>query len=248
MVKTRLVPTACICYLLTSTAGMATAVDTEPPSFTALYRHWHEPSETVLDEARVTYSAHGLRVEQLGEDSGNVFIANYSEDAFWFLDRNRHLVHAIPVIVGASGEKGGAAASELADGSAGPVPDDENDAAQAVPERYSKIQVEPCNGLSRVSLGEIDFQGGTVQRWSCLYDDEAFEEHWFSGDAGVVVRIETRDGFVSELTDVSKRHVASAYFRPPSHYRSVEIEELINPAVPISSYREENNGQPQHRK
>ena len=245
MVNPRLVTHVCLCCLLTSPAGMATSVDTEPPSFTAHFRHWHEPSNTVLDEARITYSLHGLRVEQQGEAAGNVFIANYSEDAFWFVDRNRHLVHAIPVIVGADTEAGEVAATEMSGMSAEVLPGDRQDSALSIPRRFSAIQFEPCEGLSRVSLGELRFQGRAVQRWSCLFGGEEIEEHWFSDDAGVVVRTETPDGFVSELTDVqSRRFVASTSFRPPSHYRSVEIQELINSAVPISSYREEENGQP----
>ncbi len=108
---------------------------------------------------------------------------------------------------------------------------------------FSKIQVEPCEGLEKEALESAMFQGRTVQRWSCLFDGESVEEHWYAQNPGVVVRMATRDGFVSELTEIHRRHAAPAYFRPPSHYRSVEIEELINPAVPISSYLEKKNGQ-----
>ena len=207
------------CLLLLLPTLATATVETKEPSFTALYRYWHEPSETLLDEARVTYSSKGLRVEQLKDDSGNVFIANYAEHAFWFLDRKRHLVHSIPVLVTSQDVK--------------------NEASS-----YSIIQSEPCEGFDKVRGDESVFQGRAVQRWQCLHEGELFEEHWYAKNPGVVVRVETRDGFVSELTEVHQRHAAQAYFRPPSHYRTVEIEELINPAVPISSYREKPNGQP----
>ena len=235
MVKTRTCLLLFLCILLPLPMYALAAVETEPPSFTALYRHWHEPSDTLLDEARITYSSQGLRVEQLIGDSGNVFIANYAEDALWFLDRKRHLVHAIPVI-----ESPVVATDEATDPAmVGAVQNQPTQASRV----FSKIQVEPCEGLEKVSLGSSVFQGRAVQRWSCLFDGESVEEHWYTENPGVVVRIATRDGFVSELTEIHKRHAASAYFRPPSHYRPVEIEELINPAVPISSYIEKKNGQ-----
>ncbi|MGQ7848689.1 hypothetical protein ACUNV4_29605 [Granulosicoccus sp. 3-233] len=230
-----------LCYylLFVTLPALAAVETTEPPSFTAIHRLWHEPSDTVLDEARLVYSQWGLRAEQLADDSGNVFIANHAEDAFWFLDRKRRLVHEIPVVVSDSSAEEGesdVAGPPIAGARPGPP--------ESAPGVLSVVQLEPCKGMVKVSLGDSVFQGRDVHRWSCLIDGERFEEHWFAADPGVVVRMASRDGFVRELTEIHERHASAAYFRPPSHYRSVEIEELINPAVPISSYVEKKIGQP----
>lgn len=213
-----------IAVSLLSPAMTVTAKPMKPSSFSALYRYWHEPSKRLLDEARLTYSPHGLRIEQIKDDSGNVFIANYAEDAFWFVDRKRHLMHAIPVVVSTV------------------------DTPMAVPEQNTGpsefIQTEPCKGMHKVKLEGTRFQGRAVERWSCHLDGELMEEHWYASALGVVVRTSGSDGFVSELTQVQERDAAPAFFRPPSHYRAVNIEELINPAVPISSYEEKSHGQP----
>lgn len=211
--------------LLLFTPLLASATESlEQASFSAHYRFWHEPSQTLLDEARISHSPQGLRVEQLKDDSGNVFIANYAEDAFWFLDRKRHLVHAIPVTV-SSPESTAVEPQSAARGS-------------------SYMQVEPCAGLGRSRLADTVFQGRQVERWSCLLDGDIIAEHWYAPVPGVVVRDRSSDGFVSELIDLQTRQIALASFRPPSEYRSVGIEELINPAVPISSYHEKSVGQP----
>lgn len=193
-------------------------------AITASYRYWHEPSDTLLDEARVTFSPNGLRVEQLTGDTGNTFIANYADDALWFVDRKRQLFHAVPVVVSTP----------------------ESPSHSSVDDRAtpSIIQVEPCIGLEGELRGESIRRGRLVEHWLCTLNGDLIEEQWYANSPGVVVRTRSIDGFVSELTDIHRRHATKALFSPPSHYRAVGIEELINPAVPISSYNEEKNGQP----
>ena len=188
------------------------------PSFSAHYRLQHQPSTTVLDEARVLYSEAGMRVEQLIDQSANVFIANHAEEKFWFVDRRRQLVHSIPVTVTQQGTQ---------------ASDHSNHQSMA-----GFIQLSPCSGLEGKSGATELLQGRSVQRWTCLRGGEVVEEQWYATTPGVVVRSRTSDGYVSELTDLRDRESSSLDFQPPSHYRQVSIEELMSPAVPIGSYIE----------
>ncbi|ASJ74661.1 hypothetical protein [Granulosicoccus antarcticus] len=189
------------------------------PSFSALYRHHHQPSQTLLSEAQVLYSGHGVRVEQDKGGSGNIFIANFAEDKFWFVDQHRQLLHTLPVTI---------SKDEFESSSSQPV----------MGNSAGFLQFSPCNGMEG-KQGERDlWQGRIVQRWTCSYQGEAVEEQWFSPTLGVVVRSSTLDGYVSELTDVRERETRPHNFQPPSDYRSVSIEELMNPAIPIGVYIE----------
>lgn len=189
------------------------------PSFSAHYRFQHQPSTTVLDEARVLFSKEGTRVEQMMHGAANIFIANYVDQKFWFVDRQRQLVHAIPLV----------AAQHDSQASGGSM----------VHARAGFIQLSPCSGLT-AQAGETQlWQGRTVQHWNCLRRGELVEEQWYAPDPGVVVRSLTSDGYLSELTDLSARETSSQSFQPPSHYRQVSIEELMNPAVPIGAYIEQ---------
>ena len=190
----------------------------EHPSFSARYRLQHQPSTTVLDEARVLYSEAGMRVEQSIDQSANVYIANHAEGKFWFVDRQRQLVHTIPVTVTQ-------------------YETHESDPAIQQP-MAGFIQLSPCSGLEG-KPGETELlQGRSVQHWTCLRQGEVVEEQWYAPTPGVVVRSRTSDGYVSELTDLRDRESSALNFQPPSHYRQVSIEELMNPAVPIGSYIE----------
>lgn len=188
------------------------------PSFSAHFRMQHQPSETVLDEARVLFSATGMRVEQLSDQSDNVYIANHAEEKYWFIDRGRQVFHAIPVVVS------------------------QHDARPHDPSEIQRstgfIQLSPCSGLEGHSDGTQQWQGRTVQHWICTKQGERVEEQWYAPSPGVVVRSQTTDGYVSELTDLRNRDFSTLNFQPPSHYRSVSIEELVNPSVPIGTYIE----------
>ena len=188
------------------------------PSFSAHYRFLHQPSMTVLDEARVLYSEAGVRVEQLIDQSENVFIANHTEGKFWFVDRQRQLVHRIPVVV--------------------TQPETKASGHSVLQSMTGFIQLSACSGLDGKIAGMAVLQGRQVQQWSCMKEGELVEEQWYAPSPGVVLRSRTRDGYVSELTDLRHRESSSLNFQPPSHYRQVSIEELMNPAVPIGSYIE----------
>ena len=188
------------------------------PSFSAHYRLQHQPSTTVLDEARVLYSDAGMRIEQLIDQSANVFIANHAEGKFWFVDRQRQLFHSIPVTV--------------------TQPETQNSDHLNLKPMAGFIQLSPCAGLEGISDGTELLKGRVVQRWTCMKWGEVVEEQWYAPTLGVVLRSRTNDGYVSELTDLRDRESSSFNFQPPSHYRQVSIEELMNPAVPIGSYIE----------
>ena len=188
------------------------------PSFSAHYRLHHQPSTTVLDEARVLYSDAGMRVEQLLDQSANVFIANHAEGKFWFVDSQRQLFHSIPVTV--------------------TQPETQSSGHANLQPMAGFIQLSPCAGLEGTSTGTELLKGRVVQRWTCMRWGEVVEEQWYASTLGVVLRSRTNDGYVSELTDIRDRESSSLNFQPPSHYRQVSIEELMNPAVAIGSYIE----------
>ena len=188
------------------------------PSFSAHYRLHHQPSTTVLDEARVLYSDAGMRVEQFIDQSANVFIANHAEGKFWFVDRQRQLFHSIPVTV--------------------TQPETQSSGHPDIQPMAGFIQLSPCAGLEGRSTGTELLKGRVVQRWTCMKWGEVVEEQWYAPTPGVVLRSRTNDGYVSELTDFRDRDSSTLNFQPPSHYRQVSIEELMNPAVPIGSYIE----------
>jgi hypothetical protein len=216
-------------------------------SFSATYRYRHQPSDTLLDEARLLVSDTGLRVEQLFNGAANTFIANYATDQFWFLDRQRQLVHEIPVVA---------------------VPaSDQQTIGQESAGMAGYVQYLPCIGLQARLDGTENWHGRVVQRWSCLLKNdvtengagnaaagsvaEAFtpefaadvvETQWYAESPGVVLRSLSVDGFLSELVDIRECDLSVDNFRPPSDYRNVSIEELINPLMPISSYYESAGG------
>ncbi len=164
------------------------------------------------------YSAAGMRVEQLNDQSANVYIANHTEGKYWFVDRSRQVFHAIPVVVSQYEAQ---------------PPD------QSQPQPTTGfIQLSPCLGLDGKSDGTELWQGRPVQHWTCMELGERVEEQWYAPIPGVVVRSLTGDGYVSELTDLRNREFSSLDFQPPSHYRHVTIEELMNPSMPIGTYIE----------
>ncbi|NND89212.1 MAG: hypothetical protein HKN42_00010 [Granulosicoccus sp.] len=188
-------------------------------SFSALFRVVHEDSGTVLDEASVLSSELGVRVDQLHEDSASTFIANYAEHQIWFMDRRRQLVHQLPV--------------EL-------VQHDEADGIESVQHAPAGfIHHAPCGGATGRLQGNEMIHGRLVQRWICTLPDQSVDTQWYSTTHSLVLRARTVDGVVSELTDIRERTPKPESFRPPSHFRRVGIEELLNPIVPISSYVEQ---------
>ena len=188
------------------------------PSFSAHYRLQHQPSKTVLDEAHVLFSETGMRVEQLIDQSGNVYIANHAEEKYWFVDRSRRVFHAIPVVVSHHAARS-------------------SDPSQPQP-AAGFVQLSPCSGLEAQPDGTELWQGRPVQHWICRKLGEIVEEQWYAPIPGVVVRSQTHDGYVSELTDLRNRDFSPLDFQPPSHYRQVSIDELMNPSMPIGTYIE----------
>lgn len=224
-------------FLAASICLSTTEIQAETVAFRADYRYWHEATESALEQVRLTVGSRGFRVEQQLQGSGNVFLVNHDDDRFWFLDRHRQLVHAVPVHVSTVGESGPASTSTS---TSAPAPD----APIA-----GIVHDEPCSGIGfgdemqKTLKGQELHRGRMLERWHCTFEGALLEEHWFSRDLGLVQRIEHAHGFVSELTNIHRLDDKTLVFRPPSHYRLVEIEELINPAVPISSYIEKKPGQ-----
>jgi hypothetical protein len=206
-------------FLLSSTCLLCTAGLAAQQSFSAHYRYVHQPSDTLLDEALVLVSDAGIRVEQLLDDSGNVFIANYETGRYWFLDQHRQVVHEVPF-----------AADDTA------VEKDRHE--EEVATDLGFVQFSPCAGMDALMTGTETWHGRTVQHWTCTLDAQPVAEHWFAVVPGIVVRTSDHEGYVQELVDIRDRPVDAGDLLPPLHFRAVSIEELINPIVPISSYVE----------
>ena len=168
----------------------------------------------------------GLRVDQTIAGSGNTFLSNSATGQIWFLDRNRALLHEVPLRFG-SGES---------DDSVTSVSTDDIDA-------YGPgfLSYQPCSGLEGQLNSTVNMHGRSLQLWSCSDDLQLVEQQWFDTRFGVVVRAQSLDGYVGELVDLRERQVGEDSFLPPSHFRVVSIEELINDYLPIGSYQEPAN-------
>ena len=189
------------------------------PAFSAIYRYSHQPSETMLDSARVQVSEAGLRIDQLIEDSGNGLIANFETNQLWFLDSQRELVHQVPVIA------------------VDPV--DKQSAEQVAGLLPGFIQFTPCRGMRAIFSENVVLHGHILSRWQCQHDSgEQVQEQLFSTRLGVVLWSQDVNGFTSELVDVRLSEPNPGIFRPPSHYREVDLRELIQGSSLIDAYQE----------
>lgn len=194
------------------------------PTFSAIYRYSHKPSETILDSARVIVSEAGLRIDQVIDDSGNTFIANFQTDQLWFIDSRRELVHEVPVV----------------------VIETERDTGDDLLDDFFPgfIQFAPCQGMQAELTEKLVLHGHPLTRWRCHRDSNemvqngVIQEQLYSTRLGVVVWSKDADGFISELVDVRLREPNPGIFKPPSHYRDVDLKELIQDSSPIGVYQE----------
>lgn len=200
--------------------GETSSFDSVPsPSFSAIYRYTHGPSDTIVDSARVLVSEVGLRIDQTIDESGNTLIANFETNQLWFLDSQRELVHEVPVI-----------ANE-------PVG---HDGAEQVEGLYPGfIQFAPCHGLRAEFIEQVVLHEHIVSRWQCYLDsDDWVQQQLFSTRLGVVLWSKDTDEFITELVDVRMLKPNPGVFKPPSHYRDVDLRELIQGSSSIDVYRE----------
>jgi len=232
-----------IAGVVTVAAATTYAGETEPParaesgsdgvsspSFSAEYRYSHQASETLLDSARVVVSEVGLRIDQLMDHSGNGLIANFESNQLWFLNATRELVHKVPVIALGPLDQGTLDSRE---------PTDNQEPEQFGGLLPGFIQFAPCPGMRSEFIENVALHGHSLERWQCFLDQSnPALEQLFSPRLGVVLWSRDTDGFISELTDVRLQEPNPGVFKPPSHYRAVDLRELIQGTSAIEVYAE----------
>ncbi|MFK7856868.1 MAG: hypothetical protein AB8B79_22315 [Granulosicoccus sp.] len=174
------------------------------PAFSATYRYSHQPSELQLDTARVRISEVGFRVDHSMDDSANTLIANFVTDQMWFVDTQRKLVHEVPVL-----------ATDL---------QSEKSHEGGVTLFPGFIQFIPCQGMIAEFKNRVIRQDEELELWSCQLDSgEMVQEQLYSTQLGVVVSSQDSNGFLSQLDNIPQQSFDPDVFRPPTHYRTVDI-------------------------
>ena len=187
--------------------------------FTATYRYAHEPSATLIDASNIYVGDAGLRVDHTIDDSGNSLIANFDTNQLWFVNFRRAVVHEVPVT-----DISGAVSPGVQDTD---TPD------------FGFIQFAPCQGMQAKQIIEPKMSNQYLQRRRCRVDSsEWIQEQLFSSSLGVVVWSRDVDGFVSEVLDIREQATDPDRFKPPSHFRAVELRELIQGSSSIDVYQE----------
>lgn len=231
-----------IVLCLVSVDGTAQAIPPAKPAesstlLSARYQYRHQPSGTLLDEADILLGEHGMRIDQRIDGSANSFIVNYTSSTAWLLDRRRRLLHTIPL----KPEPVDVSTDASADVSLDVSPDVSTSSHMVPVGIPGFIQSTPCNGLEAQQDATQLWHGRLVQRWSCFLHEELLEEQWYASSLGLVVRSLDTNGFISELTEIRSQPMQAGQFRPPSHFQSVSLESLMDPALPIAVYVEPSN-------
>ena len=178
------------------------------------------PDGPVLRRTRVEISRHGRRVTR--PDTGERVVANDDLERLWFVDRERRVVHEVPLV--ASG--GGSARS-----------------VSGLPGRHAPplgevLAPAPCDGARAVGAAPASWRGRPVVRATC--DRGARGEpsvELFDAEAGVVVRV-LAPGRVEELRDLEFVRLPAERFVPSASLRPVGLRELLEGAAPVAGYVE----------
>lgn len=210
------------------------------PAFSAHHRLIHIASQEELVSQRFQVSEYGLKVDQLSSDQGASVIFNSVEDKLWMIDHQRGIYHQVPLVVstGSLPKRADGPYMTSANGTELPqLPDQRNTALEFAP----ALQFQPCQGMEGVYIDSQDAKMPGRQLWKCSYQDNLIETQWYDRRLGVVVYSESVDGFISELSHIKLQDFTPDHFQPNSRYRQVSVEELLQPNMRISRYKEFTN-------
>lgn len=216
-----------LCVALACGAGSVTGASASGPESPALTGIVAEhvvrtgPGGRIVDLRRVETSAHGTRTLSMGMRDGepylgtNEWLVNARLQRLWLIDRDRRVVHRVPLSAG-----------EPASG--GPA---------AEPTHGKVFAPAPCGDLHPVEVGADTWRGREVVAFDC--EDtlgRALSRESLDVDAGIVVRVVPGDGPVSEVRAIRARELGPERFLPDDSLREVGIREFLEGPAPLAEY------------
>lgn len=183
------------------------------PSISATHTKLHEPSGVQVMRAFIEISPQGLRVKDT--ETGGVYemLQDFVGENGWLLDHKRSIFHRVPVVE--MPELGAASPGQAA----------------------SFLGPHPCGNLQAVAQGAGRWRGRAVNAFDCVDNSSTVITVEFVDQIyGIVVYLQTVDGYIDELSSMSGRDFSDSHFLPPEDYREVEKSEFFFGAPQLAPY------------
>jgi len=95
-----------------------------------------------------------------------------------------------------------------------------------------------CEGWFGELKGERVWRGHVVQEWKCTDEQNVFvNKQYFNVQYGLVVRVESSNLSVDELTDLNMQGNIKYTFSPPASFYSVSKEQFVNDRAELKPYK-----------
>jgi len=158
------------------------------PSITARLKQYSLRDDSIVQNSWVVLSPHGMHVSD-AEGSSEV-LKNFHTKRIWMIDRKRKLYYALEV------EKYQQEYPALAT----------NLFSQA--SATNLMGQTACEGWFGKLIGERIWRGQVVQEWHCTDEQQVLvNKQYLSMDYGLVIRVQSANMAVDELTDIKTRAI-----------------------------------------
>ena len=181
----------------------------------------------IVDLRRVQTSEHGMRATSMGILGGEPYLgpsellASDALEALWLIDRERRVVHRVPLVAG----------DPAADASPG---------APSAPGAHGGVFARvPCEGAEAAEVGASTWRGRAVTLHDCLDPSgERLARQAYDAAAGIVVRSVERGGAVEEVRAIRALALGPERFVPSGTLREVGLREFLEGPSALESYAE----------
>jgi hypothetical protein len=209
--------TSGIALAASATSSGTTSSAYEGPSMIAELVTHNSKRESPKVVNRVAISSLGFRMEsdpRDGKTKPNLMIQNFQTRQFWLVDQDRRMFVEIP------DDDQGASDTQTA-----------NDYETGI------MTTRVCGDLPKRALGPSAWRGNKVTVWLCERGPIDGIKQFYSPYWRLVVREEHADGRVSELKNIKRMTVKAEAFRPPTGFRSTDINEFMGVIKPLETYQ-----------
>ena len=186
--------------------------------FSAVLVEYNRQNDQVKRRTKLSLSKYGMRTEGLNLESSvqqMVFIQDYESSRRWLTRPAR------------------ACYSELPEGKSVVASDTSTKGITAKPSILSAV---PCNGNLSEKISTRVIKDTELSVWKCTDNQGNHYIQHFSSLLGVVIRQESQDGEIGELSDISLIDQPKSYFRPLDEWREVTLQEFITGRTLLPDY------------
>ena len=188
------------------------------PSITALLKRYNLRDKTTVLSSWVVLSPQGMHVSD-SEGSPEV-LKNFNSKRIWMIDRKRKMYYALEIDKYTK-EFPELAANLFSSASASNL-----------------IGQNACEGWFGELKGERVWRGHVVQEWQCTDEQNIFvNKQYFSVQYGLVVRVESSNLSVDELTNIKILGNNEYIFKPTSSFYPVSKEQFVSGRAELKPYK-----------